>query len=30
MVNGYWVPAHKDILGNELADQQAKVSAQEM
>ena len=29
-VHIHWVPGHNDILGNELADQQAKAGAQEM
>ena len=29
-INVHWVPAHKDILGNELADQQAKAAPQEV
>ena len=30
MIHVHWVPAHKDIMGNELADQRAKAAAHEM
>ena len=30
MIHVHWVPVHKDIMGNELADQQAKAAAHEM
>ena len=29
-IHVHWDPGHKDILGNELADQQAKAGAEEM